>query len=386
MELVLIQSKPRCTIRRTIALALAFAGGTGWLTSNPDLQAQVPPQTQSATDARPPDATSLDPQSAALFRDALAAQRRQDLPAAEKDYNALVHTAPQFLPARFNLGLVLDGEGKPQPALDQFNRVRTESGDFPGVQLFTGIENFRLGNMSNAESALRTATKQSPSDTRCWFWLAKAEFAMQRDTEGKAALDAALRTSPDDPSALYLLSQFDIAGQDLAGGESVLKGLVSRFPQVPEFHQSLGSVYYLEARLDKAEEEYRSQLVIDPHNPQALSMLGVILLDRGQAAEAIPFLQLGLDANPKIPYLQRKLGQAYFEENSLQNAIPHLQQAAALDPQEATAHFLLWKIYTAQHKPEEAAAELAAFRKIQPTQPNRPAATPGMNAPQGTLP
>ncbi|MGC2638350.1 MAG: tetratricopeptide repeat protein [Acidobacteriaceae bacterium] len=365
---------------------MAFAAGTGGFTASPDLQAQITPPAQSATDATPPDATSLDPQSAALFRDALAAQRQQDLPAAEKDYTALVQTAPQFLPARFNLGLVLDGEGKPQPALDQFNQVRTESGDFPGVQLFTGIENFRLGNLSDAESALRIATKQSPGDTRCWFWLAKTEFAMQRDTEGKAALDAALRTSPEDPSALYLLSQYDIAGQDLAGGESVLTGLVSRYPQVPEFHQSLGSVYYLEARLDKAEEEYRNQLAIDPHNPQALSMLGVILLDRGQAAEAIPLLQLGLDANPKIPYLQRKLGQAYFEEDRLQDAIPHLQQAVALDPQESTAHFLLWKIYTAQHKPKEAAAELAAFRKIQPAQANRPAATPGTTAPRGTLP
>ena len=75
----------------------------------------------------------------------------------------------------------------------------------------------------------------------------------------------------------------DIQEQDFARSEEVLTRLVKQYPRVPEFDQSLGSVYYMEAQLDKAQSEYGSQLAIEPHNPQALSMVGVILLDRGDA-------------------------------------------------------------------------------------------------------
>jgi superkiller protein 3 len=314
------------------------------------------------------DAASLDPASASLFRDGLQAQQQQNFAEAAKAYTALLETSPDFLPARFNLGLVLDAEGKSQQALDEFDEVRGEAPTFPGVQLFTGIENFRLGKMDAAASTLHLAAEQSPKDPRCWFWLAKTEFAAQHESEGKAALDEALQVSPDDPSSLYLLSQYEIAGQDLTSSESILTGLVARYPEVPEFHQSLGSVFYLEAQLDKAEAEYRKQLDIDPKSAQALSMLGVILLDRGAAQQAIPYLQQGLAVNARIPFLQRKLGQALIAVGEPQDAIAHLREAVELDPQESTAHFLLWKVYSAQHRNQEAAVELDAFRKLQKKQ------------------
>ena len=71
-------------------------------------------------------ASSLSPADAELFRAGLDAQRNQDLKAAEKDYSLLVERLPQFLPARFNLGLILDAEGSPQNALEQFLIVGKE--------------------------------------------------------------------------------------------------------------------------------------------------------------------------------------------------------------------------------------------------------------------
>lgn len=325
------------------------------------------------------EAASLPPATGELFRAALAEHQGQDLAAAERDYRLVLAQSPGFLPAQFNLGLVLDAQGKTKDALDQFLLVDEELPTFPGSQLFSGIENFRLGKYNASEEALRLATQQSSNDVRGWFWLAKAEFALSHASEGKAALDAALRISPDDPSSLYLLALFYISEQDLARSEEQLTRLVGKYPQVPEFHQSLGSVYYMQARLEKAQAEYNSQLAIDPHNPQALSMLGVILLDRGEASSAIQYLQQGLDANPRIPFLQRKIGQALFAVNRPEEAIQHLHEAVSLDPQDSTSHFLLWKIYTALHRSQNAAEELEAFRKLQTAQENRSPGNPLSN-------
>lgn len=310
-------------------------------------------------------AAELAPEDAARFRDGLAAQQNRDLSSAERDYKELLARTPDFLPARFNLGLVLDAEGRTADALNAFDAVRSRKPNFPAAQMFAGIEEFRLNHLEAAANALRVAVEQSPTDVRCWFWLARANFATGNTAEAKTALDKALAISPDDASVLYLLAQYDISEQDLAGAERVLIGLVTQYPQVPDFHQSLGSVYYQEARLDKAQEEYRTQLQLDAGNPQALSMIGVILLDRGQAKGSVPYLAKGLAANPKISYLQRKMGQALLESGDAAQAVKHLQQATALDNRDATTHFLLWKAYTAMGRKNEAAAELNIFRKLQ---------------------
>ena len=323
--------------------------------------------------------SELDAQDSALFQRGLAAQQSHDLSSAERDYRAVLARSPEFLPARFNLGLVLDGEGRTAEALDAFEAVRASNAEFPAVQMFAGIEDLRLGQVGAALGALKLATEQSPRNLQSWFWLARADFAAGRPSEGKEALDKALSISPDDASSLYLLARYLISAQDLTGAERILTGLAARLPRVPDFHESLGSVYYLEARLDKAEEEYRRQLEIDPDNPQALSMLGVIFLDRGQVKLAVPYLQRGLNANPNVAYLQRKMGQAMLESGQTQEAITHLREATVLDPHDATAHFLLWKAYKLLNESREAAAELDAFRKLQ-SEPQPPAGAPATTA------
>jgi tetratricopeptide (TPR) repeat protein len=334
-------------------------------------------QTVSASDLRPGDA--------AVFQNALAAQQDRDLPTAERDYQTLLSTSPEFLPARFNLGLVLDAESRTADALDAFEAVQAIEPTFPAVQMFVGIENFRLGRLEAAHTALDLATQQSPDDLHSWFWLARADFADGKIAHGKEALDKALTISPDDASSLNLLAQYLISAQDLTGAERILISLESRYPRVPDFHEALGSVYYLEARLDKAEEEYRTELGLDESNPQAPSMLGVILLDRGQAKQAVPYLEKGLDANPRIAYLQRKMGQALLESGETEGAIAHLRQATALDAHEATAHFLLWKAYTLLGQKSQAAAELEAFRKLQ-SEPRIAAGTPAITGLQAERP
>jgi tetratricopeptide (TPR) repeat protein len=329
------------------------------------------------------DATALSPSSADLFRAAMAEQQDKELAAAEKDYKLLLAQSPDFLPARFDLGLVLDGEGSYQEALDVFLMVDRELATFPGSQFFTGIETFRLGKFDASEQALRLATQQSPKDSLGWFWLARAEFALSHATEGKAALDEALHIAPEDPSSLYLRALAYTSDQDFAHSEELLTRLVARYPQVPEFQLSLGSVYYMEAQLDKAQKEYESLLAIDPHNPQALSMLGVILLDRGQASAAIPYLEQGLSANPRIEFLQRKIGQAFAGVDRPQDAISHLKTAIALDPQDATAHYLLWKTYSRLKQPRDAEPELDAFRKLEAAQQDH---VPASSLPGALLP
>jgi tetratricopeptide (TPR) repeat protein len=334
-------------------------------------------QTVSASDLRPEDA--------AVFQNALAAQHDRDLLTAERGYQTLLSTSPEFLPARFNLGLVLDAEGRTADALDAFQAVQAIEPTFPAVQMFVGIENFRLGRLDAAHTALDLATQQSPHDLHSWFWLARADFAGGKIAHGKEALDKALTISPDDASSLNLLAQYLISAQDLTGAERILISLESRYPRVPDFHESLGSVYYLEARLDKAEEEYRTELGLDASNPQAPSMLGVILLDRGQAKQAVPYLEKGLDANPRIAYLQRKMGQALLESSETEEAIAHLREATALDAHEATAHFLLWKAYTLLGQKSQAAAELEAFRKLQ-SEPRIASGTPAITGLQAERP
>jgi tetratricopeptide (TPR) repeat protein len=315
--------------------------------------------------------SDLPSQTRALFHKAIAEQRNQDPKSAETDYKEVIYNSADFLPAHFNLALVYDAEDRSDDALIELAYVEHKMPLFPEAQFFIGIENFRLTRYKTALDALQLAVQQDPNNPLGWFWLGKTYYATSQPDKAKSALQRTLSMAPDHPGALYLMSLIEISEQDLVRSESVLASLVERYPQTLDFRQALGTVYYLEAQPDRAEKQYREILRISPSDPQALSMTGLIYLDRGEATAAIPFLKRGLAANPKVAFLQVKLGQALVDANRFDEGLPHLQRAASLDPQNPAPHFLMWKIYSEKKDRESATKELQEFKKLAASVPER---------------
>jgi tetratricopeptide (TPR) repeat protein len=137
-------------------------------------------------------------------------------------------------------------------------------------------------------------------------------------------------------------------------------------------HYSLGASYLSlngSAAYDKAEAEFRAELVLNPDDPFSYPQLGKIALDRQNYAEAERDLRRAIALNPDSPDNQLLLAQLDSETSHLPEAITALRKAIALtlDPSRDhysihAAHFQLGRLLirtgqTAEGKKEMQIAE-----------------------------
>jgi tetratricopeptide (TPR) repeat protein len=298
-----------------------------------------------------------------IFADGVAAQKQGDFQTAINKYREVERLNPQFAPAVFNMGLVLDQAADYSGALESFRKVLEMSGRYPNAQLFLGIEYVRLNKPEQALGPLSSASRESPVDKQPWFWLARAHLALHHNEEAMRAAKRCEEVAPSDASVQFLIASVYMEQQEWKRSEPILTKLAQDFPTVPEIQDSLGMVYFNEARTDLALDKYRSVLRIHPDDLQAQAMLGKILSEQGIYKEAIPYLSAALKNSPNAMDLQLAITEAFWHEHQLDEAVAHAKTAAKLESCNTKPHYLLWRIYTEMKKTIEAEGELKILKK-----------------------
>ena len=104
----------------------------------------------------------------------------------------------------------------------------------------------------------------------------------------------------------------------------------------------------------------------NPSSPLAHNNLGVLLLGRGRAEEAIPHFREALRFKPDYPEAQYNLGFSLALRGQLDDAIAHYQEAVRLKPDYEVAHYNMAVVLAARGRLEEAAAHYGETVKINP--------------------
>jgi Flp pilus assembly protein TadD len=107
--------------------------------------------------------------------------------------------------------------------------------------------------------------------------------------------------------------------------------------RLPRVHFSLGMVYLRLRELEKAEEEFRRALRLDPRFPRIHESLGEVLLERGQVPLAIAEFRKALRHDPYSGDAHRLLGAALTESHQWAAALEEFILAADIDPDDAKA-------------------------------------------------
>jgi predicted O-linked N-acetylglucosamine transferase (SPINDLY family) len=119
-------------------------------------------------------------------------------------------------------------------------------------------------------------------------------------------------------------------------------------------------------RLQQADQIYREILQADPHQIDALHLLGVIAHQRGRNDEAIDYISraLALDAGQAI--IHNSLAAAYQALGKFPEAVASYQQAVRLQPDYAEAHNNLGTALKEQGRLEEAVASCQQALRLKP--------------------
>ncbi|MDD9926450.1 MAG: tetratricopeptide repeat protein [Rhodospirillaceae bacterium] len=122
-------------------------------------------------------------------------------------------------------------------------------------------------------------------------------------------------------------------GGDLSAGPS-LRDAQRRLQDALRFaveHHNAG-------RLDQAEDIYREILDIEPENPSALHLLGVIAHQVGESEAAWPLIQQATKVAPNYAEAHADLGLVFNALGRVEEAIASYRQAVSVKPGNAAAH------------------------------------------------
>jgi Flp pilus assembly protein TadD len=91
--------------------------------------------------------------------------------------------------------------------------------------------------------------------------------------------------------------------------------------------------YHGRGDLDRAARIYESALAEDPDEPDALHLLGVVALQRGDAGRAVELIGRAVSLRPTVAIFQADLGEAYWALGQTDRVVACCQAALRLDPE-----------------------------------------------------
>ena len=140
--------------------------------------------------------------------------------------------------------------------------------------------------------------------------------------------------------------------------EFPMPSLAQSLQQAVQSHQA--------GQLGEAERAYRSIIRIDPKQPDALHLLGVIQQQRGNAQVAADYIGRAVNENPQAAVYHGNLAAAYQAMGLLEAALKSLEAAIQLEPGFANAHYNLGTVLRDLNRPAEAATSLQRAIQLDP--------------------
>ena len=172
-----------------------------------------------------------------------------------------------------------------------------------------------------------------------------------------------LQMAPYDPEGWYGMGRIRFTQQRFPEAVECFKHSLRLLPGSVKAEDNLGLAYEGMNRQDDAVAAYRQAIAWQEQSPhpseQPLLNLGIILIQRGETAEADKLLTQAAAIAPSDPRIHEQLGHLYLTTNYLNEARQHLETAIALDPKKPALHFLLGKVYHQQGSEAKAKQEFA---------------------------
>ena len=139
---------------------------------------------------------------------------------------------------------------------------------------------------------------------------------------------------------IYLRSMGDIQAGSQGGGQNVLKLAIEQYEQIVKLdtdpanlvddHLLLGRLYRLNNDLQKAENEFKTAVKLQPDSEEAITTLAYLYNEEGDSARAIQSLNSIPDAQ-RSAKLYSALGYTYEQQKEYKNAIAAYRHAIELD-------------------------------------------------------
>jgi tetratricopeptide (TPR) repeat protein len=172
--------------------------------------------------------------------------------------------------------------------------------------------------------------------------------------------------APPDRREMVLMAgraSYMMATRNTAASEKAFEALAARYPETQNVHYAF-AVFLLQEKPDKAIEEFKRELELQPGHPWSLMQIAYEYLKRGDAQSGLSWAQQSVAAAPNAFPARKALGQALLETGDVDGAIKELLTGIKLAPDSPGLHFQLARAYQRAGRPEDAARERDEFTRL----------------------
>jgi Tfp pilus assembly protein PilF len=281
--------------------------------------------------------------------------------AAEPLLRQAVQADASDFSAHFNLALALSLQQKDIEAIAELRRTLELK---PGLyQADSNLGTLLLRNKRPAEAlpVLKEAAGLRPKEARANLLYAQALFETGDVPQAEQSYRTAAELDPRSAAAQSGLGQTLLKESKLSEAAEHFHAAAALDPQYKDGLLELAAEYERSKMTAEAIAVYREF----PDNAAAKERLGQLLLENGNAADAIPGLESAVKATPSVAN-RLALADAYKMNKQMDKAVEQLQLAAASDPANYDVRMDLGRELRDERKFVPAAQQFAAAAKLRP--------------------
>jgi len=171
---------------------------------------------------------------------------------------------------------------------------------------------------------------------------------------------------PPDRREMVLMAgraSYMMATRNTVASEKAFEALAARYSETPNVHYAFG-VFLLQEQGEKAIEEFKRELELQPGHPSSLMQLAYEYLKQGDAAAALPTAHEAVKVAPNAFPARKALGQALLETGDVDGAIRELEIGIKLAPESPSLHFQIARAYQRAGRLEDANRARDEFTRL----------------------
>ena len=263
----------------------------------------------------------------------------------------------------FTLGVLLAAEKQYKSAeleLEKANALQPETFE---ILYNLGQAYVRAGEYAKAELILNRALKLKPDSGETLYLLAKVYSDQNRPVDGLDLLVRAHKLAPENTDIIFLLARVSMTQNYFEDAIPLLESGVKIAPKRVDLHAALGESYFMSGKVEKAIDEFRILIELDP-SARSYAFMGLSYRHLGRFDEARKYFLQGLKLDPNNASCLFNMGYIEGRQGNQAAAEQLFQKVLQSNPNYFEALLELANLRIAGKKFEEAAALLRRYVKV----------------------